>query len=208
MDESFCGSLPRPKPTVLPCNTHSCPPKWIAEEWGACSRSCGKGIRERRVVCANKMDDIKTRVADGSCQQPKLPTTEHCNVHACPQWKAFGWSGVRERNIQSRILWYLILISLVFQCSVSCGKGIRVRNVECVLGKDGELSAHCDPHTKPVAMQSCSTGIPCNEYDVGGFSQYGNYCYLLLAFHCITTQSEPQSHPALCTNYWAIQLQS
>lgn len=56
----------------------------------------------------------------------------------------------------------------LYQCSVSCGKGIQVRNVECVLTKRGALSAHCDPHTKPTAMQSCTTGISCNEYDVGG----------------------------------------
>ena len=56
--------------------------------------------------------------------------------------------------------------SLAPQCSVSCGKGIQVRNVECVVGKSGALSAHCDPHTKPPAMQTCTTGISCNKYDV------------------------------------------
>lgn len=55
-----------------------------------------------------------------------------------------------------------------------------MRDVECVLrrnGGGGALSAHCDPYTKPPAMQSCTTGIPCNKYDVGGFQSL-----LLLVF--------------------------
>lgn len=94
VDESLCSGTVRPEPTVLHCNTHLCPPKWIAEEWGACSKVCGSGFRERRVVCAEEMNGIKTRVADGSCQEQKLATRELCNVNACPKWEISEWSGV------------------------------------------------------------------------------------------------------------------
>lgn len=175
VDESLCSGVARPDPTVLHCNTHLCPPNWIAEEWGACTKACGSGFRERRVVCAEEMNGIKTRVADASCQQPKLATRELCNVHECPQWETSEWSGVSNIQLNPLLVSEInILISnskptLLLQCSVSCGKGIQVRNVECVAAKSGTLSAHCDPHTKPTAMQSCTTGISCNKYDVGGF---------------------------------------
>lgn len=98
VDESLCSGVARPDPTVLHCNTHLCPPNWIAEEWGACTKACGSGFRERRVVCAEEMNGIKTRVADASCQQPKLATRELCNVHECPQWETSEWSGVSSSS--------------------------------------------------------------------------------------------------------------
>lgn len=95
VDESLCSGTARPEPTVLHCNTHQCPPRWISEEWGSCTKLCGSGFRERRVVCAEETSGVQSRVADGACPQPKPPTRELCNVHACPTWQVSEWSGVR-----------------------------------------------------------------------------------------------------------------
>ncbi|XP_026839435.1 protein madd-4 isoform X3 [Drosophila erecta] len=147
VDDTLCSLTNRPEASVEQCNTHSCPPRWIADDWSTCSRLCGHGYRERMVVCAEESNAIKTRVADIMCRTPKPPTQETCIIEECPHWEVEDWTG----------------------CSVSCGQGIQMRGVECK-STDGSLSAKCDPLTKPGSMQQCSTGIHCggSENQVGG----------------------------------------
>ncbi|XP_064554232.1 protein madd-4 isoform X4 [Drosophila montana] len=139
VDNALCNAANRPDSSVVPCNTHSCPPRWITDDWSTCSRLCGHGYRERMVVCAEEDNGIKTRVADIMCRTPKPPTQETCIIEECPHWEVEDWTG----------------------CSVSCGQGIQMRGVECK-STDGSLSAKCDPLTKPGSMQQCSTGIHCD----------------------------------------------
>ncbi|EDW11993.2 uncharacterized protein Dmoj_GI17443, isoform B [Drosophila mojavensis] len=139
VDTMLCNAANRPENSVVPCNTHSCPPRWITDDWSTCSRLCGHGYRERMVVCAEETNGIKTRVADIMCRTPKPPTQETCIIEECPHWEVEDWTG----------------------CSVSCGQGIQMRGVECK-STDGSLSAKCDPLTKPGSMQQCSTGIHCD----------------------------------------------
>ncbi|XP_017154493.1 protein madd-4 isoform X1 [Drosophila miranda] len=148
VDETLCSVANRPEPAVVPCNTHSCPPRWITDDWSTCSRLCGHGYRERMVVCAEESNGIKTRVADIMCRTPKPPTQETCIIEECPHWEVEDWTG----------------------CSVSCGQGIQMRGVECK-STDGSLSAKCDPLTKPASMQQCSTGIHCDGGGGGGGGQ-------------------------------------
>ncbi|KAH8298083.1 hypothetical protein KR018_006251 [Drosophila ironensis] len=138
VDDTLCSPTNRPEAAVEQCSTHSCPPRWITDDWSTCSRLCGHGYRERMVVCAEESNAIKTRVADIMCRTPKPPTQETCIIEECPHWEVEDWTG----------------------CSVSCGQGIQMRGVECK-STDGSLSAKCDPLTKPGSMQQCSTGIHC-----------------------------------------------
>ncbi|XP_055908761.1 protein madd-4-like isoform X5 [Eupeodes corollae] len=94
VEDSLCSATNRPEPSVVLCNTHACPPKWIADdEWGPCSRLCGPGYRERMVVCAEETNGIRTRVPDIVCRSPKPPTQESCMVQECPKWEVEEWSG-------------------------------------------------------------------------------------------------------------------
>ncbi|XP_037958432.1 protein madd-4 isoform X2 [Teleopsis dalmanni] len=145
VEDSLCNPLSQPEPSVVFCNTHTCPPRWIADEWSACSRLCGPGYRERIVVCAEENNGMKTRVSDVMCKTAKPPAQEQCIVQECPKWEAEEWSG----------------------CSVSCGHGIQMRGVECK-SVDGSLSAKCDPNTKPAGVQQCATGISCEGGSVTG----------------------------------------
>ncbi|XP_046805038.1 protein madd-4 isoform X2 [Lucilia cuprina] len=145
VDDALCNVANRPEPSVELCNTHTCPPRWIADDWSPCSRLCGPGVRERMVVCAEENNGIKTRVADIMCPLPKPPTQEQCIMEECPKWEAEEWTG----------------------CSVSCGQGIQMRGVECK-SPDGRLSAKCDPLTKPSSVQQCTTGISCDGGSMSG----------------------------------------
>ncbi|XP_055685140.1 protein madd-4 isoform X4 [Lutzomyia longipalpis] len=140
VDESLCSAVTRPEPAVIHCNTHQCPPKWVTDEWGVCSKTCGGGVRDRLVICVEESSGVKNKVADEMCHSPKPNTQEICNVHDCPNWVASDWSG----------------------CSVSCGKGIQVRSVEC-METSGGMSTQCDPNDKPIAIQTCTTGISCSK---------------------------------------------
>ncbi|XP_067620933.1 protein madd-4-like isoform X2 [Eurosta solidaginis] len=142
VDDSMCIGPQRPEPAVLLCNTHTCPPRWIVDDWSACSRLCGPGHRERIVVCAEEKIGIKTTVPDELCRMPKPSTQGPCMLEKCPTWEVEEWTG----------------------CSVTCGQGIQMRGVECK-SPDGRHSAKCDPQTKPNSMQQCATGVSCS---VGG----------------------------------------
>ncbi|KAL7044499.1 hypothetical protein ACKWTF_001926 [Chironomus riparius] len=138
VEESLCNHGSRPEPTVVQCNTHACPPKWITDEWGPCNKTCGGGMRERVVVCAEESNGARHRVPDEACRNMRPKVQENCNTHECPKWVASEWSG----------------------CSSSCGSGMQVRSVECI-DQNGMHNTQCDPSTRPNSMQNCFVGIPC-----------------------------------------------
>merc|ERR1712022_76520 len=92
-----------------PCNTQACPvnckvSEW--EKWGACSKKCGTGIRERK-------REVTSRPQFGGLRCPRLVAKERCNVLPCPvdckvsEWKKWesctkscgGGTNRRERAI-------------------------------------------------------------------------------------------------------------
>lgn len=59
-----------------------------------------------------------------------------------------------RQNITTIILYFFL------QCSTSCGTGLQVRTVECH-DNHGAHNTQCDPHSHPLSIQPCSTGIVC-----------------------------------------------
>ncbi|XP_055914951.1 protein madd-4-like [Eupeodes corollae] len=100
VEDSLCSATDRPDPSMVTCNTHACPPKWIAEDiWGPCSRLCGPGYRERIVACVEETNGIRTRVPDILCRLQKPPTQESCMVQECPKSKEVEeWSGEQDAD--------------------------------------------------------------------------------------------------------------
>ncbi|XP_060536482.1 protein madd-4 isoform X2 [Cylas formicarius] len=138
VEEELCNDSQKPDSTVAECNTHSCPPKWYAGDWGPCSVSCGGGSKLRQVHCVEETNNTKIRVDDSECAGQKPWHQEPCNNADCPTWFTTKWSG----------------------CSVSCGEGVQVRGVEC-RDSDDQPSSLCDARSKPESTQVCSTGMQC-----------------------------------------------
>ncbi|XP_069898882.1 A disintegrin and metalloproteinase with thrombospondin motifs 7 [Dipodomys merriami] len=139
VDEDHCDPTERPDDLQRTCSGDPCPPRWWAGEWQPCSRSCGpRGVSRRAVLCLRSIGlDEQSALPPTACQPlPPPPAETPCNRHlTCPAtWAVGNWS----------------------QCSVTCGTGIRHREVLCT----NDTSSPCDPADRP-AQEAICPGPPC-----------------------------------------------
>ncbi|XP_018080891.1 A disintegrin and metalloproteinase with thrombospondin motifs 14 isoform X2 [Xenopus laevis] len=131
---NLCDNTKKPKPIRRRCNQQECSqPGWVTEEWGACSKSCGKlGVQARLVQCIQHLHNGTNRTIHTKyCTAERPETRRPCNRTPCPaQWRTGAWS----------------------QCSSSCGEGIQQRQVVCK-ASDNALG-QCDGE-KPETIQVC-----------------------------------------------------
>ncbi|NXC88682.1 ATS14 metalloproteinase, partial [Cercotrichas coryphoeus] len=134
---NFCDNGKKPKPIRRRCNLQECSqPMWVAEEWGACSRSCGKlGVQARAVQCVQRLQDGTNRTLHTKyCPGQRPETRRPCGRLPCPaQWRTGAWS----------------------ECSVTCGEGVQQRQVVC---KGSDSGARCEGD-KPEAIQGCHMAL-------------------------------------------------
>ncbi|KAF0292444.1 Protein madd-4 [Amphibalanus amphitrite] len=80
--DSECAS-PRPADNQL-CNMVTCPPRWQPEPWSECSRSCGGGIKTRKLRCQQRMSDGSVvDKAPSMCGSKSPPHRRPCNTRKC-----------------------------------------------------------------------------------------------------------------------------
>ncbi|RXN02064.1 A disintegrin and metalloproteinase with thrombospondin motifs 16 [Acipenser ruthenus] len=124
------------------CNPHSCPPAWSAGPWSECSRKCGKGLKKRTVVCKSTNPIPRAQILpDSSClAEPKPKPQESCMVKRCQKNRKLQW-----------------FVSIWTGCSVTCGKGIQKRLLNCaekdVAGKYKQLAPKRCHHVQKPAVQ-------------------------------------------------------
>ncbi|XP_028312307.1 A disintegrin and metalloproteinase with thrombospondin motifs 13 isoform X2 [Gouania willdenowi] len=139
VEDSECTDLPKP-PTVVSCNTHSCPARWKIFGTLPCSVSCDIGVAQRLVSCVQFVHSKETEVSEDNCLSTVKPATRvPCLVQVCTfRWEVKPWS----------------------QCSVPCGYGIQSRAVACMgPSKPEPLSPlFCMHMPKPITIQGCYTG--------------------------------------------------
>uniref|UniRef100_A0A673ZPN7 ADAM metallopeptidase with thrombospondin type 1 motif 20 n=1 Tax=Salmo trutta TaxID=8032 RepID=A0A673ZPN7_SALTR len=159
-----CSDLPKPQAREA-CHGDCLLKSWQYSTWSQCSKTCGHGARTRDSYC---MNNLGRRLVDRDCSDSLRLVTESCNDQACPGWSASEWS----------------------ECLVTCGKGMRHRQVSCSMGVGEEkLSEHfCDPNAKPPAVGSCE--LPeCASWQVGVWGPCAVTCghgYQMRAVRCVS----------------------
>ncbi|ELK30284.1 A disintegrin and metalloproteinase with thrombospondin motifs 19 [Myotis davidii] len=123
-----------PKPaSAQRCEGQDCMTVWEAGVWSECSVKCGKGVRQRTVRCTNPRK---------KCVLSTRPReSEDCEDYSkCYLWRMGDWS----------------------KCSITCGKGMQSRVIQCMHKVTGRHGNECFSSEKPAAYRPCHLQ-PCNE---------------------------------------------
>ncbi|XP_041430769.1 ADAMTS-like protein 2 [Xenopus laevis] len=155
--ESQCN--PDTKPLAIhPCGDKNCPSQWVSQDWERCNTTCGRGAKQRIVLCLEVANGkVKTR-SPSDCDPTKKPAEEStCFERPCFKWYTTPWS----------------------ECSKTCGVGVRMRDVKCYQGTD--IVRGCDPLVKPVGKQTCDLQpCPTDPPDDSCQDQVGTNCALAI----------------------------
>ncbi|KTF83483.1 hypothetical protein cypCar_00046148, partial [Cyprinus carpio] len=139
-----------------------------------CSVSCGKGVKERQIVC---VDQNQTQIQEHSCAHLIPPRTQKaCRAGPCPSWRANRWR----------------------ECSQTCGAGVMHRTVQCLSAQNlpsqsCPLSSRPETHTT-CRHTDCELHTSCREVQVkGGVRKDGEH-YIkvrskILQIYCAEMQS-------------------
>ncbi|XP_054468557.1 A disintegrin and metalloproteinase with thrombospondin motifs 7 [Anoplopoma fimbria] len=135
VEQHFCDPLTRPDHNQTSCNKDPCPAIWWVGEWQKCSATCGSsGLTNRTVLCIQAVSaEEQAALQPSKCEHiPKPESLSSCNTHIpCPaDWTTSSWS----------------------KCSLTCGSGVRRRNITC----SRNTGVDCDPQKKPLAFTTCN----------------------------------------------------
>uniref|UniRef100_A0A8C3V2M5 ADAM metallopeptidase with thrombospondin type 1 motif 12 n=1 Tax=Catharus ustulatus TaxID=91951 RepID=A0A8C3V2M5_CATUS len=135
---SFCDPATQPHGRQKKCHERDCPPRWWAGEWQKCSTTCGPtGQKKRTVLCIQTVGSDEQALDVTECQHLLKPKTHlSCNREIlCPSdWTVSNWT----------------------ECTVTCGGGIRTRNVICAKNNDEPCDSSKRPNSKALCgLQQC-----------------------------------------------------
>ncbi|CAI9731402.1 type-1 domain-containing 4-like [Octopus vulgaris] len=132
---------------------------WKIAGFTECSRTCGGGIQQTRIVCV-KIKSQVTVTAD-NCNNSTVPAKQKvtCNTGPCqPSWQTGNWSS----------------------CSTSCGPGTQTRTIECtqILSPSTTLKVsaeRCNKTPRPAAVRQCQNN-PCGKWLVKAWGRCKPEC--------------------------------
>ncbi|TSK13404.1 A disintegrin and metalloproteinase with thrombospondin motifs 20 [Bagarius yarrelli] len=163
VESRACADLNKPQSREL-CHGDCLLKSWQYSAWSQCSKSCGRGTRTRDSYC---MNNLGRRLTDRECREDKRVVSEPCNDTPCPDWSISEWT----------------------ECTVTCGKGVRRRQVFCVLVEERLSDELCDPNSKPRTISSCEHS-ECASWQVGAWSKCAVTCghgYQMRAVRCVSS---------------------
>lgn len=138
-NDTFCSKRKVPELTRVCEAPSECDFQWFKSQWSACSAECGKGIQNRRVICA-KFDgtSIKPSADESSCKVDEKPAdTKDCEgkTKECPgQWFSGPFS----------------------DCDKKCGGGSRSREVLCIANGVAVKTTDCNQETIVFKSEDCN----------------------------------------------------
>ncbi|XP_067397827.1 A disintegrin and metalloproteinase with thrombospondin motifs 9 isoform X1 [Emydura macquarii macquarii] len=157
LHDRFCDPEAKPD-SVQTCQQQECA-GWHVGPWGQCTVTCGQGYQMRAVKCV--VGAYVSVVDDNECNAATRPTdTQDCEIAACPLHPA-GPETKRSMPSMHRTQWRF---GSWTPCSMTCGKGTRMRYVSC---RDDQGSvadeAACFHLPKPSATEVCAV-TPCGQW--------------------------------------------
>ncbi|XP_034372581.1 A disintegrin and metalloproteinase with thrombospondin motifs 20 isoform X1 [Arvicanthis niloticus] len=160
--DQYCGDQLKP-PTREPCHGSCVLTRWHYSEWSQCSRSCGSGEKTRESYCVNGFGH---RLAERECQELPRVVLGTCNEFPCPSWATSEWS----------------------ECPVTCGKGMKQRQVWCQRSEDPVRDGFCNASTKPESLRPCELRA-CASWHVGPWGSCTATCghgYQMRVVKCVS----------------------
>jgi len=176
LNDAVCAKISAKPATQQNCNTQSCAPAWYVSGWRPCSRTCGKGVQTRQVVCRQEVSRGKYKtVSDSKCSgaKPTDPKSQDCNKIDCPaEYVPGAWS----------------------KCSTTCEKGTRTRTKSCQQLKETSVfqsvpDVMCATAIVPPQKEACNQDALCP----------GNRQYVPLG--CYRDKSENKALPIQVKNF-------
>ncbi|KAJ8302105.1 hypothetical protein KUTeg_021092 [Tegillarca granosa] len=141
LPDRMCDITVRPVDRKL-CNNGTCHTsrrRWHVPAWSPCSVTCGRGEQQRDVVCIDEEGNVRP---SAECPGRKPRNHKVCRTGRCPRWRSSHWS----------------------KCSVSCGVGVKTREVFCSIKRDRAITADlCMGQRKPREKMTC-TRKKCSSY--------------------------------------------
>ncbi|KAJ7328150.1 metalloendopeptidase [Desmophyllum pertusum] len=176
LNDAVCAKISAKPAKQQECNTKSCAPVWYVSGWRGCSKTCGKGVQTRQVVCRQEetRGQYKT-LSDSKCSKakPTDPESQDCNKIDCPaEYVPGDWSA----------------------CSTTC-RGIKTRTMSsCRRLKETGLfesvpNAMCATAIVPPLQEPCNQDVPCP-----GDRQY-------VPVGCYKDKGDDQAFPILIKNF-------
>ncbi|MGH0121107.1 UNVERIFIED_CONTAM: hypothetical protein FKN15_071967 [Acipenser sinensis] len=161
VESRFCSDQLKPQ-VREPCHGDCHLTSWHYSSWSQCSKTCGRGTRSRDFYCVN---NLGRRLVDRECNEHQRVVTQTCNDISCPEWATSEWT----------------------ECLVTCGKGVRHRQVWCRLNEERLRDNLCNADSKPEAVGACE--LPeCASWQVGVWGMCAVTCghgYQMRAVRCV-----------------------
>ncbi|KAK6470919.1 A disintegrin and metalloproteinase with thrombospondin motifs 13-like [Huso huso] len=158
--EGQCGETSKPERRLEACNQTPCPPVRWRYKAGACSASCGGGVAQKVLYCAQDGEEGEEVLNGTECWVAPIPEEqEPCSLHPCPpRWR----------------------VSDAGRCSATCGFGVAERSVTCVQfdrGTDIEVAeTQCPAAGKPPTQIPCMVSACTFSWAVQNWTECSASC--------------------------------
>ncbi|GAB1597436.1 A disintegrin and metalloproteinase with thrombospondin motifs 16 [Argonauta hians] len=169
IQKATCHNLKKPIRSRN-CNTQPCKAKWRASKWTACSVTCGKGLKRRRVDCRQKVNRQWEVIPDSLCAHSKKPQSiRTCRTRKkCPKTRNYQW-----------------VASAWTECSKSCGYGgLQRKHLRCAKYDRNTNSLkprpikNCEQIPKPniILIRKCTHLTECIKWSTSSWTHCSHSC--------------------------------